>query len=126
MNKIKSLAFISFLLLLINSGALAQQQGSLSGQVYDSLGAVVIGANVIAVDANSREKSAITNRDGAFAINGLAPGAYTVRVVAPKFALYEQTDVQVAAGGAMLPGCERPQEDPRRPLVAAVSLCLIL
>jgi hypothetical protein len=98
MRKIQSFAFISFLLLLISSSALAQQNGSLSGQVYDSLGAVVVGANVIAVDANAKEKSAITNRDGSFTINGLAPGTYTVRVVAPKFALYEQTDVAVTAG----------------------------
>lgn len=98
MKKIKSFAFISFLLLLISSNALAQQAGSITGQVYDSLGAVVVGANVIAVDANAKEKSAITNREGAFTINGLAPGMYTVRVVAPKFSLYEQTEVEVTAG----------------------------
>lgn len=98
MNKIKTLAFISFLLLLINSNALAQQPGSLTGQVYDSLGAVVVGANVIAVDANAKEKSAVTKTDGTFTIAGLAPGKYTVRVVAPKFSLYEQSDVEVAAG----------------------------
>lgn len=98
MNKIKSFVFISFILLLINSGAQAQQTGSLGGQVYDSLGAVVVGANVIAVDANAKEKSAITNRDGAFTINGLAPGNYTVRVVAPRFALYEQADVEIKVG----------------------------
>src|SRR5215203_5520811 len=98
MKKIKSFAFISFLLLLISSSALAQQTGSVSGQVYDSLGNVVVGANVIVVDANAKEKSAITSREGVFAINGLAPGMYTVRVVAPKFALYEQADVEVKAG----------------------------
>jgi hypothetical protein len=98
MKKMKSFAIISFLLLLISSSALAQQNGSLSGQVYDSLGAVVVGANVIAVDANAKEKSAITNRDGGFTINGLAPGMYTVRVVAPKFSLYEQAEVEVKAG----------------------------
>jgi len=98
MYKIKSLAFISLLLLLINSSVSAQQTGSLSGQVYDSLGAVVIGANVIAVDANAKEKSTITNREGSFTINGLTPGTYTIRVVAPKFALYEQSDVAITAG----------------------------
>ena len=98
MKKFKSFAFISFLLLLISSSALAQQNGSIGGQVYDSLGAVVVGANVIAVDSSAKEKSAVTNRDGAFTINGLAPGTYTVRVVAPKFSLYEQADVAVTAG----------------------------
>ena len=99
MKKIQSFAFISFILLLISINAPAQQTGSLSGQVYDSLGAVVTSANVIAVDANAKEKSALTNKQGEFAINGLAPGKYTVRVVAPKFALYEQAEVEVTAGG---------------------------
>ncbi len=98
MKKIKSIAFISFLLLLINLSVWAQATGSLSGQVYDSLGAVVVGANVIAVDANAKEKSTITNKQGEFSINGLAPGNYTVRVTAPKFALYEQSEVEIKAG----------------------------
>jgi Carboxypeptidase regulatory-like domain len=98
MKKIKLSAFISFLLLLINSSVWAQATGSVSGQVYDSLGAVVVGANVIAVDANAKEKSAITNKQGEFSINGLAPGKYTVRVVAAKFGLYEQAEVEVKAG----------------------------
>jgi Carboxypeptidase regulatory-like domain len=98
MRKIKLSAFISFLLLLINSSVWAQATGSVSGQVFDSLGAVVIGANVIAVDANAKEKSAITNKQGEFSINGLVPGTYTVRVVATKFSLYEQAEVEVKAG----------------------------
>ncbi len=98
MRKIRLFAFISFLLLLISLSVSAQQNGSLSGQVYDSLGAVVVGANVIAVDASAKEKSAITNKDGAFTINGLAPGNYTVRVVAPRFGLFEQNQVEIKAG----------------------------
>jgi Carboxypeptidase regulatory-like domain len=98
MKKIKLSAFISFLLLLINSSVWAQGTGSIGGQVFDSLGAVVIGANVIAVDANAKEKSAITNKQGEFSINGLAPGTYIVRVAAAKFAFYEQPEVEVKAG----------------------------
>lgn len=97
MKSIRLLAFISFLLLAV-SGTKAQGTGTLSGQVLDSLGAVVVGANVIAIDANAKEKSAITNRQGEFTISGLVPGIYTVRVIAPKFAFYEQTDVEVKAG----------------------------
>lgn len=98
MKNIKFLAFISFALLIINLGVSAQSTGTISGQVYDSLGAVVVGANVIAVDENAKEKSAITNKQGEFSISGLAPGNYTVRVVATKFAFYEQADVAVTAG----------------------------
>ena len=98
MRKIKSIAFIGFLLLLINLSVWAQATGNLSGQVYDSLGAVVVGANVIAVDKGAKEKSVITNKQGEFSINGLAPGTYIVRVVAQKFALYEQSEIEVKAG----------------------------
>lgn len=91
------LAFI-FTILLINSAVFAQSNGSLTGQVYDSLGAVVVGATVIAVDSTNKEKSTTTNSAGAFTINGLAPGKYTVRVAAPKFALYENTEVNITAG----------------------------
>ncbi len=91
------LAFI-FTILLINSAVFAQANGSLTGQVYDSLGAVVVGATVMAVDATNKEKSTTTNSSGAFTINGLAPGKYTVRVSAPKFALYENSEVNITGG----------------------------
>ena len=73
------------------------KDGSLSGQVVDSLGAMVVGATVIAVDSNGKEKTTITNREGEFTISGLAPGSYTVRVIAPNFGLYENTEVQFTA-----------------------------
>src|SRR5205085_155425 len=67
------------------------------GQVFDSLGAVVTGATVIVVDANAKEKSVVTNKQGEFTVNGLAPGKYTVRVTAPKFGLYENSEVEIKA-----------------------------
>lgn len=98
MNKFRLSAFISLFLLLISTNALAQQTGSVGGQVFDSLGAVVVGANVTVVDSANREKSVVTNKQGEFTVAGLAPGKYTVRVVAQRFAFYEQADVEVVAG----------------------------
>ena len=97
MKHIKSLIFIGLFGLFINSTIFAQQPGSLSGQVVDSLGAVVVGATVTAVDANGKEKTATTNRDGEYTISGLAPGIFTVRVIAAKFGLYENTQVEIKA-----------------------------
>ncbi len=98
MKQIKSLIFISLFTLFINSTIFAQQTGTLSGQILDINGAVVVGATVTAVDANNKEKTVVSNNQGTFTINGLAPGTYTVRVTAPTFGLYENTEVAITAG----------------------------
>ncbi len=77
----------------------AQQTGSISGVVQDTLGAVVVGASITVVSPpDQKEKAATSNQRGEFTVNGLAPGKYTVKVIAPNFALYENTEVEVAAG----------------------------
>src|SRR5688572_7085725 len=78
--------------------AFAQQTGSISGQVQDTLGAVVVGADVTVVAADGKEKTATSNQRGEFTVTGLAPGRYSVRVKATNFALYENTEVDVVAG----------------------------
>jgi hypothetical protein len=75
----------------------AQQPGTgtLRGQVTDELGGVVIGATVTAVDSTGKERTTTTGGDGNFIIPALAPGKYTLRAVAPGFALYENAEVDV-------------------------------
>jgi len=68
--------------------------------VTDEFGGVIVGATVSAVDPNGVEKTATTNGDGAYAVNGLAPGKYTVRVKAKGFGDYEQADVELTVGRA--------------------------
>jgi len=82
----------------LNISGFAQQNGSLSGQVVDSLGAIVVGASVTVVSPTGTEKITTTNAQGEFTMSGLAPGKYTVKVSAPKFALYENTEVEIEAG----------------------------
>ena len=84
--------------LLLSIPALAQQPGSLAGQVQDTLGAVVPGASVTVVGADGKEKTATSNQRGEFTVAGLAAGTYTVRVKADKFALYENAEVAITAG----------------------------
>lgn len=98
MKFIKPILSAGLLTLVVASGAFAQATGSVSGQVVDSLGAIVVGATVTAVDAGGKQKVNVTNARGEFAINGLAPGKYTVKAIAPKFALYENTEVIISAG----------------------------
>lgn len=87
-----------FVALFLFGQALAQSNGSITGQIQDTLGAVVVGASVTAVNAEGKEKVTTSNQRGEFSISGLAPGTYTVKVKADKFALYENTEVPVTSG----------------------------
>ncbi len=97
--KLSRLIILSGLIaLFFNTSVFAQQNGSLGGQVVDSLGAIVVGASITAVSSTGAEKTATTNARGEYTINNLAPGKYTVKVSAPKFELYENTEVEILAG----------------------------
>jgi len=90
-----SLIFIA----AISLPVFAQQGGgTLRGRVVDQFGGAIVGATITAVDASGAEKTATTNDEGIYVVNGLAPGAYTVRAAATGFALFEKPSVQVATG----------------------------
>lgn len=79
--------------------AVAQQRtGSLRGQVSDELGALVVGATVTLTAADGTKKSTVTNAEGAYTFNSLAPGQYKIGIASPGFTPYEKTEVVVAAG----------------------------
>ena len=98
MKLIRSILFTSLFSLIAAGAAFAQTPGSVGGQVVDSLGAIVVGATVTAVAADGKQKQSISNSRGEFSVTGLAPGTYTVKAIAPKFALYENKDVAITAG----------------------------
>ena len=90
-------------LLVLGAAGLASAQerpGSLRGQVLDELGGAIVGATVTAIDAKGTEKSVVTNNNGVYTINGLAPGKYTLRVVNSGFAIYENAAVEVTSAKA--------------------------
>ena len=92
------LAAFIFVLFCSKVGFGQQSSGSLRGQVADELGGLIVGATVTAADANGVEKTATTDDEGRYSFSSLPPGRYTVRVVAPGFALYENAEVEIAAG----------------------------
>jgi hypothetical protein len=75
-----------------------QSQGTLHGQVTDPLGAIVVGAQVTAVDATGVEKTATTNESGEYVFPSLPPGRYTIRISQAGFAPFENPSVEVTAG----------------------------
>jgi hypothetical protein len=90
---------IAIVLLLCVSGAQAQQSlGSFRGQVVDEFGGLIVGATVTATGADGLQKTAVTDSEGNYALNGLPPGRYIIRATAPGFALFENAEVDLAAG----------------------------
>src|ERR1035437_5089140 len=88
--KRKTLAFgIFFVLLVIGAcsvGWAQQVQGSFTGQVTDSSGAVIGGAQVTAVERDTGfTRSAATLADGSYLIPLLPPGHYRLEVQAAGF-----------------------------------------
>src|SRR5438309_922919 len=90
-------AFLSLSLLLFASLALAQSgTGTLRGQVTDPSGAIVTNADVVMTPANGSPITTQTNSQGMYEFKNLSPGEYTLNVVAPGFALYENHKVVIA------------------------------
>jgi hypothetical protein len=80
--------------------ASAQQYlGTLSGDVEDSSGARVAGAQVVASNAATKfETKAVTNGTGEYVLPSLNPGTYTVTISAGGFRTETRTDVELTAG----------------------------
>jgi hypothetical protein len=86
---------------LVGTRALGQTPAAtagLHGQVLDPSGAAVAGATVLLNTANGQSTGATTNQQGVFDMKGLAPGKYSLEIVAKGFALYKNEDVEIAAG----------------------------
>jgi hypothetical protein len=79
--------------------AFAQNRtGSIRGQVKDPSGAALVGATVLVTGPDGQTLTASTKRDGSYEVKGLAPGTYKVQGLAKGFAVFENDQVQVAAG----------------------------
>ena len=89
-----ALIFVTVLLL---AGYIAAQAspGSLRGQVTDPSGAAITNANVVLTPAAGSPLSTQTNAQGIYEFKALAPGKYTLNVVAEGFTLYENDSVEI-------------------------------
>jgi len=92
LKSILSIAFISTLIFLGASTALAQTyRGAVRGTVYDPNHAAVPSAEVKILNREtSEERNAMSGSDGEYSISSLKPGSYTLEVKAPNF----QTSLQ--------------------------------
>ena len=93
--------FLSIALLLVfGAPGLAQgpPAGTLRGQVLDPSGATVSGATVLLTTPDGKSVDVVTNGSGAYELLGLAPGNYTVKVVAEGFGLFTANNVAIKPG----------------------------
>ena len=101
MRKFTSMLIVGLAIFLSQIAVQAQQTtGSLSGTVTDPGNAVVAGATVtVTSTATGAERSAVTNSNGVFDFQALAPGSYTISVEAEGFkrALVRDISVSVAS-----------------------------
>src|SRR3954451_13222729 len=72
--------------------------GSLRGQVTDPSGSAVGTATVIVTTPGGDAITANTNRDGVYELKNLAPGKYSVKIVAQGFTEFDSPAVDVAGG----------------------------
>src|SRR5258707_7485021 len=99
----KSIAFglAAFATLMIaSSTANAQLAGAtLSGEVLDPSGAVVVAASlVIKNNATGEVRTATTNAKGLYSAQSLQPGIYSITVSAPGFATHVEQSVELTVG----------------------------
>ncbi|HUF02748.1 MAG TPA: carboxypeptidase regulatory-like domain-containing protein [Aridibacter sp.] len=85
--------------LIFAAAAFAQSTGTIEGRVVDVTGAVIVGASVT-VEAEGFQRNAVTNESGDYSVGGIPAGSYAVTIASPGFAMFTQTDVNVAANGA--------------------------
>ncbi len=98
MKKIFCLVAVYFLFLAgLQLGFAQNPSGVVRGQVTDPSGAAVANATVALIPASGAPITATANGQGVFEVKA-PPGKYTADVTAPGFALYENTDVEIAAG----------------------------
>jgi hypothetical protein len=92
----RRLPLVGLALALVASAATAQTStGTLRGQIKDQLGGLVVGASVIAINAQNTEKSTTSNGEGVYTFTNLAPGAYTVKTHVPGFSVYTSPTINL-------------------------------
>src|SRR5687768_9722690 len=91
-----SVLLLSLIVSLAGTAAHAQYRASLQGTVTDPQGGVIPGGTATLVDkATNRTATTVTNENGAYVFNGLAPRPYTLEVELTGFKKAVLEDVRI-------------------------------
>jgi hypothetical protein len=97
----RNFAFALLVLIAATFAALGQQTlGIIKGRVLDESGAVIPGAK-ITVSAGQFTRSTTSGSDGSFTMVGVPTGVYSVTAAAPGLAQFQNSMIQVNAGGTV-------------------------
>ncbi len=100
MPKLRHICAFLLAVALIVSSAMAQTgTGTIRGTMTDDSGAIIPAANVT-LTGKGVSKTAQTQADGTYVFQGVAPGAYSVKVAFPGFAPINKA-VNVTGGGTL-------------------------
>jgi len=92
--------FLALCLFTISIGAQQSAKGSFHGRVFDSLGALLGGVDVVLRDSAGVERRVQTNKEGVFIIDDLAAGKYSLRAASAGFSPFENTGIEILPGKA--------------------------
>src|SRR6266850_2552795 len=82
--------------------AWSQDTATLTGTITDTSSAVVVSAQVTAINvANNFETATETNSEGIYRITFLRPGTYRVRITAPGFKSFIRENVELRVGATL-------------------------
>src|SRR5262245_50368021 len=86
----------AIVLLILPAAAIAQSTATLRGAVTDDQGAALPGANItVRNQATGEERSAVSDKDGAFRIPALVPGLYRMEAKVDKFQTQVVKDIRL-------------------------------
>ena len=80
----------------------AQTNGVLKGVVSDSTGALIPGAQVSVARERTVIRAVVAGEDGAYIVNGLLPGTYTVQAIFPGMTLGQPATVEISDAAVAL------------------------
>src|SRR5579871_3737611 len=96
------LVALALLVCVLSTSLPSQTLGTFSGTVKDPTGAVVVQAVVSLSDSQtSAKKQTLTDNSGGYSFADLAPGNYTIEVLAPGFAVFQKQIVVSAQPGGL-------------------------
>ena len=98
----RSVGWLSVCALLLSATLAAQQNATVQGTVVDESKGVMPGGTVTTTEISTgRQSIAVTEVDGRYRIENLAPGTYRIRIELSGFATSEINDIELLVGASV-------------------------